>query len=76
MLHHLKILPFAAGIAVGLFLLFFYKTPPIIIYAYPRPEGDDTRIYKDKNNRCYSYKSTEVDCDKNESTLKQYPIQG
>jgi hypothetical protein len=76
MLHHFKIVPFAAGIIVGLFLLFFYTTPPLIVYQYPRPEGKDTRIYKDKNASCYSYSSKEVSCDANEGTLKQYPIQG
>jgi hypothetical protein len=76
MLHHLKIVPFAAGLAVGLFLLFFYKTPPIVVYKYPHPQDKDAHIYKDKNAACYSYTSKEVSCDANEGTLKQYPIQG
>lgn len=76
MIHHFKIIPFAAGIAVGLFLLFFYTTPPLVVYTYPHPQDDGTRVYKDKNSICYSYTSKEVSCDANEGTLKQYPIQG
>lgn len=76
MLHHFKIVPFAAGIVVGLFLLFFYTTPPIVVYQYPHPGTKDLRVYKDKNASCYSYSSKEVNCDANEGTLKQYPIQG
>lgn len=75
MLHHLKLVPFAAGLIVGLFLLFFYTTPPIVIYTYPNPKGD-THIYKDKNASCYTYSSKEVNCDANEGTLRPYPIQG
>jgi len=77
MLHHFKIIPFAAGLAVGLFLLFFYTTPPIVVYTYPNPkdDGTHTRVYKDKNAACYSYSSKEVSCDANEGTLRPYPIQ-
>ena len=76
MLHHFKLLPFGAGIVVGLFLLFFYETPPVLIYTYPHPKDKDAHIYKDKNATCYSYSTKEVSCDANEGTLKQYPIQG
>ena len=76
MLHHIRFLPFSAGIVVGLFLLFCYVTPPVVVYEYPHPENTDTRIYKDKNSVCYSYVSKEVNCDAHESTLRQYPLQG
>jgi hypothetical protein len=76
MLHHIKLVPFAAGLVVGLFLLFFYTTPSLVIYQYPHPQDKETRIYKDKNAACYSYSSTEVSCDANEGTLRPYPLQG
>lgn len=76
MLHHIKFLPFLGGVLVGLFMLFFYKTPPTVIYEYPHPQNAENRIFKDKNAVCYSYKSKEVSCDANEGTLKQYPLQG
>jgi hypothetical protein len=75
MLHHIKLLPFIGGVALGLFLFFFYTTPPLIIYEYPRPNMLDNRIYRDKNAMCYSYTSKEVNCDANESTLRPYPLQ-
>lgn len=76
MLHHIKFIPFCGGILVGLFVLFYYKTPPMVTYEYPRPGGGDNRIYKDKNSVCYTYSSKEVSCDANEGTLKPYPVQG
>ena len=66
------IVPFIIGIGVGLFLLFFYNTPKVIIIDFPKP--NDNKVYTDKNGVKYQYVTKEVDCDKNESTLK-YPIQ-
>jgi hypothetical protein len=75
MLHHFRILPFAAGIAVGILVLFYYKPPPIVAHEYPHPANVDSRVYHDTNGVCYKYTSKEVDCDKNEDTLKVYPLQ-
>jgi len=45
-----------------------------ITYKYPHPDSADKMIYKDKNDVCYRYKATKVDCDKNESKLKDFPL--
>ena len=76
MLHHFKVVPFAAGLLVGVFLLFFYTAPPSVIYTYPNPKDASTHVYKDKNAACYTYSSKEVSCDANEGTLRPYPLQG
>jgi len=76
MLDHFKLIPFVAGVGVGFLMLFYYKAPPTIIYDYPHPQNVNSRVYRDKNNVCYSYTSKEVDCDANEATLKPYPLQG
>lgn len=75
MLHHFKVLPFIGGIAIGLMIVFYYKAPAIVVYEYPHPQNVNNRVYRDKNGVCYSYNSTQVDCDANEGTLKQYPLQ-
>jgi hypothetical protein len=75
MLHHIQFVPFLVGVLVGLFLLFYYDTPAVVVYEYPHPQNAETRIYKDKNGICYNYTSKEVSCDANEATLKQYPLQ-
>ena len=76
MLKHFRIIPFLIGVAIGIFILFFYVTPPPTVYMYPHPDTVKDKVYKDRDGICYSYKSSEVDCDKNENTLKQYPLQG
>ena len=67
------ILPFLIGIVVGYILLVMYKDEKIIIIDYPKPF--DNKVYTDKNNVKFQYITKEVDCDKNEATLKTYPIQ-
>jgi len=75
MLKHFRIIPFIIGVVIGGVILVWYVTPPQIIYEYPHPDNVKDRTYRDKNGVCYSYTSTEVNCDKNEATLEQYPIQ-
>lgn len=75
MFNHFTIVPFLAGLAVGLFVLFFFKPEPVKIMKFPHPSNVDGRTYKDKNDVCYRYTSKEVNCDENEATLKPYPLQ-
>ena len=75
MLHHFRLIPFAVGLAVGFLVVFYYKPPPTIVHEYPHPQNVKDRVYKDNNGVCYRYDSKAVDCDKNEDTLKLYPLQ-
>jgi hypothetical protein len=75
MIHHFRLLPFVFGIAVGFLVVFYYKPSALIVHEYPHPENVKDRVYKDTNGVCYKYDSKEVDCDKNEETLKVYPLQ-
>jgi hypothetical protein len=45
-----------------------------VVNKYPTPETSDKLTYKDKNGVCYKYISKQVDCDKNESRLKDFPL--
>jgi hypothetical protein len=74
MLKHFSLLPFIAGLIAGLFFVFVYKSEPTFIMKYPHPQNVDGRVYRDKNGVCYKYNSAEVNCDKNEATLKPYPL--
>jgi|LauGreDrversion4_2_1035121.scaffolds.fasta_scaffold434135_2 hypothetical protein len=75
MLNHFEILPFILGLFVGVIGLLFIKDKAHIIYKYPHPSNVNDLAYKDPNGVCYRYSSAEVDCDKNEGSLKTYPIQ-
>lgn len=67
--------PFLIGLAFGVLLLLFFRPPKETIYKYPHPKTVEQLVYRDNNNACYKYKVSEVDCDKNEGTLKDYPLQ-
>lgn len=74
-MNHFELVPFLTGFLVGVVGLLFWKQNPQIVYKYPHPTTVENTVYKDANGVCYKYKSDEVNCDKNESTLKQYPLQ-
>ena len=67
--------PFFIGLVLGVLLLIFFKPTKDIIYKYPHPKTIERLVYRDKNTACYNYSVSEVDCDKNEGTLKEYPLQ-
>ncbi len=75
MLNHFQILPFIVGIGFGILALYFYTPEKTVIVEYPHPREMEKKVYRDKNGICYTYSSHEVDCDANEATLKEYPIQ-
>uniref|UniRef100_A0A6C0D802 Uncharacterized protein n=1 Tax=viral metagenome TaxID=1070528 RepID=A0A6C0D802_9ZZZZ len=66
-------LPFLYGLVFGTILVFFFKEQKLVLIDYPKPF--DKKTYIDKNNMKYMYITKEVDCDKNESKLKSYPVQ-
>ena len=75
MFKQFELYPFIMGVAVGIVGLLFWKQKPTVVQKYPHPSNVEKNVYKDPNGVCYKYKSSEVDCDKNESTIKPYPIQ-
>ena len=74
MINHIRIFPLILGIIVGIIAILFVKPQQNITYKYPTPESAGKVVYKDKNGICYKYSATPVDCDKNESRLKDFPL--
>jgi hypothetical protein len=70
-------LPFILGIVVGIaYLALGGKGAHEVIYKYPHPTTVDALTYRDPNGACYRYKVEQVNCDKNEKNLKEYPLSG
>jgi hypothetical protein len=74
-LNHLRWMPFIAGIIAGILAMIFYKPEIRTIIEYPHPKEAENKIFRDRTGVCYKYTSHEVDCDSNEGTLKDYPLQ-
>jgi hypothetical protein len=75
MLNQFRFIPFLVGLAIGILLILFYKPEKQIIYQYPHPNEANQKVFRDKSGTCYSYSVHEVDCDTNEGTMIDYPIQ-
>ena len=67
--------PFVFGLIAGLLLIIFFKPEKDTFYKYPHPQTVEKLVYKDRNGSCYKYNVNEVNCDDNEGTLTDYPIQ-
>jgi len=74
MLNHIKLAPLLLGLLLGIIGILFIKPEQSITYKYPTPATAEKTIYKDKNGVCYRYEPKEVDCDKNEGRLKDFPL--
>jgi hypothetical protein len=69
--------PFIIGLAVGVsYILMGGRGVHEVIYKYPHPTTVDALVYKDPNGACYRYKVQEVNCDKHETAIKEYPLSG
>lgn len=74
MLKRLRIIPLIAGLVIGVIAVLFIKPQMTVVYKYPTPDTAGKVVYKDKNGVCYKYNATKADCDKNESRLKDFPL--
>ena len=71
------LLPFIIGVVSGvIYIVLGGKGAHEVIYKYPHPTTVDALVYKDPNGACYRYKVEQVNCDKNEKNLKEYPLSG
>ena len=63
------------GLLVGVIVMYVYKPEKQVIHQYPHPSEASKKVFRDHNGVCYTYTSHEVNCDSNEATLKDYPVQ-
>jgi hypothetical protein len=74
MLRHIKLIPLLVGLVIGVVAILMIKPEKEVVYKYPTPQNAGKVVYKDKNGVCYKYSSKEVNCDSNESRLKDFPL--
>jgi hypothetical protein len=72
---HINLLGIVAGIVTAILFEFVIKPEKRVIFKYPHPKTAAQTIYKDKNGVCFKYDVKEMNCDSNESRLKDFPIQ-
>ena len=71
------LVPFIVGILLGLlYVMMGGHGAHEVIYKYPHPKTVDALVYQDPNGACYRYTVEEVNCDKNEGKITEYPLSG
>jgi len=76
MIAHFRLVPFLLGLGLACIVFLVYKPEKQVIRQYPHPSESKDKIFRDPNMTCYKYTSHEVNCDANEETLRDYPVQG
>ena len=66
---------FIISLAVGLFLVYISSPKFEIVTVYPTPENENKFLYQDKGGTCYRFKSKEVNCPTDGSSIEKIPIQ-
>jgi hypothetical protein len=71
------LIPFLIGLSLGiLYIMMGGRGMHETIYKYPHPSTVDALVYRDPNGACYRYRVEEVNCDKHEKAMKEYPLSG
>jgi hypothetical protein len=72
---HLNPLAFIISFCIGILIVCVKQPSRRIVYRHPNPFNAGKEIYRDNNNGCYKYKSTEVDCNSVKPELiKKHPV--
>ncbi len=72
---HINLLAIVAGVITAIIFEYVAKPEKKVIFKYPHPKNAAQTVYKDKNGVCFKYNVNEVNCDSNESRLKDFPLQ-
>lgn len=67
--------PLLAGFLIGIVAILVHRPAPVVVYKYPTPKTCGQFMYKDAGGACFRFETEEVDCDKNEAKLKDFPLQ-
>lgn len=76
MWHHLKFLPFIAGLIAGAIVFFGFKpeTKERVI-KWPHPNNAGKMTYRDRNGLCYTFEAQIADCAKVKDSLVTYAFE-
>jgi len=77
MFNHFRVLPFLAGLVLGIIVFFYLKpeTSADRVVKWPRPENCGKHTYRDRNGICYIFEAQITDCDKVKDSLQAYALE-
>ena len=72
---YLSLSTFIISLAIGLFVVYVWGPEMREIYVFPTPETVGRVQYKDATDTCFTFKSTEVECPKDDNKISYIPVQ-
>ena len=75
MFEYISFRVFFISFLLGLFFLYILGTQHKIVYVYPTLTNSSDVLFKDKAGQYFRFKSKEVECPNDTTTIKQIPIQ-
>jgi len=72
--NYISIPVFLVSLAIGLLFAYILGPEQKTIYMYPTPDKNDFQ-YKDKSDKCFEFKPSEVKCPFNPLSIKTIPVQ-
>lgn len=66
---------FFVSFLIGLLFLYIVGQESKIVYVYPTLTNSSKVLFKDKSGQYFRFKSKEVECPADSTTIKQIPIQ-
>lgn len=66
---------FIISLAIGLFFSYITTPLPEVILVYPTPDNINSIQYQDEGDNCFGFTSEEVKCPKDQTQIREYPIQ-
>lgn len=65
---------FLISLSIGLFLNYIHDPNKKTIFVYPTPDNIKDVQFKDHTDKCFSFKSQQVQCPKNEKEIENYQV--
>lgn len=65
---------FLISLSIGLFLNYINDPNKKTIFVYPTPDNINDMQFKDHADKCFSFKSKEVQCPSNKKEIENYQV--
>ena len=72
---YIDVRAFFISLFIGILITYVLAPPKKYVIAYPTPETSNEKVYRDKADTCYKFKTDEVQCPTDKSKIHSIEIQ-
>ena len=66
---------FLISLSIGLFLNYINDPNNKTVFVYPTPDNIANLQFKDKSDKCFSFRARQVQCPRNEKKIESYQVE-